>query len=136
MDSVYVIGHRNPDTDSIVSALAYASLQNALGENNYVAARIGHLNNETAFLLERFGFNPPLYLRSVRTQVSDIDYDTPPSLGQAVPVSYAWNILHQQADSVSALPITNEDGTLYGMVTAGNIAERDMESISRPDAPL
>ena len=133
MDSVYVIGHRNPDTDSIVSALAYASLQNALGENNYVAARIGHLNNETAFLLERFGFNPPLYLRSVRTQVSDIDYDTPPSLGQAVPVSYAWNILHQQADSVSALPITNEDGTLYGMVTAGNIAERDMESISRPD---
>ena len=110
MDSVYVIGHRNPDTDSIVSALAYASLQNALGENNYVAARIGHLNNETAFLLERFGFNPPLYLRSVRTQVSDIDYDTPPSLGQAVPVSYAWNILHQQADSVSALPITNEDG--------------------------
>ena len=53
MDSVYVIGHRNPDTDSIVSALAYASLQNALGENNYVAARIGHLNNETAFLLER-----------------------------------------------------------------------------------
>ncbi len=78
MDSVYVIGHRNPDTDSIVSALAYASLQNALGENNYVAARIGHLNNETAFLLERFGFNPPLYLRSVRTQVSDIDYDTPP----------------------------------------------------------
>ena len=86
MDSVYVIGHRNPDTDSIVSALAYASLQNALGENNYVAARIGHLNNETAFLLERFGFNPPLYLRSVRTQVSDIDYDMPPSLWQAVPV--------------------------------------------------
>ena len=132
MDSVYVIGHKNPDTDSIVSALAYASLQNQLGENNYVAARIGHLNNETSFLLERFGFTPPLYLRSVRTQVCDIDYDTPPSLGQAVPVSHAWNILHQQEDSVSALPITNEDGTLFGMVTAGNIAERDMESISHP----
>ena len=60
MDSVYVIGHRNPDTDSIVSAIAYAALSNALGENNYVAARIGHLNTETSFLLERFGFRPPV----------------------------------------------------------------------------
>ena len=89
MDSIYVIGHRNPDTDSVVSAIAYAALNNALGDNRYVAARIGHLNSETSFLLERFGFKPPLYLRSVRTQVCDIDFDHPPTLGQGVPVSYA-----------------------------------------------
>ena len=132
MDSVYVIGHKNPDTDSIVSAMAYAALNNALGENHYVAARIGHLNTETAFLLERFGFKPPLHLRSVRTQVCDIDYDTPPALGQAVPVSHAWNTLHSEEGSVSALPITNEDGTLFGLVTKGRIAEGDMESVNNP----
>ena len=132
MDSVYVIGHRNPDTDSVVSAMAYAALNNALGENRYVAARIGHLNNETAFLLERFGFKPPLYLRSVRTQVSDIEFDTPPALDQGVPVSYAWKMLHAQKNTVSALPIKNEDGTILGMVTAGKIAERDMETVNAP----
>ena len=117
-DLVYVLGHRNPDTDSIVSAMAYAALKNALGENNYLAARIGHLNTETSFLLDRFGFRPPLYMRSVRTQVCDIDYDTPPTLGEAVPVSYAWKMLHTQENSVSALPITHEDGSLFGMVTS------------------
>lgn len=132
MDSVYVIGHKNPDTDSVVSAMAYAALQNALGENHYIAARYGHLNTETAFLLNHFGFQPPLYLRSVRTQVADIDYDTPPSLGTGVPVSYAWKMLHQENNSVSALPITEEDGRLFGLVTAGGIAECDMESVTNP----
>jgi len=135
MDSVYVIGHRNPDTDSIVSAMAYAALNNALGENNYIAGRIGHLNTETAFLLSRFGFTPPLYIRSVRTQVSDIDYDTPPALGEAVPVSHAWKIMHD-ADrgnvGITALPIAREDGTLYGLITSGYIAENDMESVNTP----
>ena len=73
-DTVYVIGHKHPDTDSVVSAIAYAALNNALGENHYVAARAGHLNTETSFLLNRFGFQPPVYLRSVRTQVVDVDY--------------------------------------------------------------
>ena len=134
MDSVYVIGHRNPDTDSVVSAMAYAALNNALGENNYIAARIGHLNNETSFLLERFGFKPPLYLRSVRTQVCDIKFDTPPTLGEGVPVSYAWNVLHSEGNHVSALPITNEDGYILGMVTAGKIAESDMGFVNVPVA--
>ena len=126
MDSVYVIGHRNPDTDSVVSAMAYAALNNALGENNYIAARAGHLNTETAFLLQHFGFQPPVYLRSVRTQVADVDYDTPPSLGAGVPVSYAWHMLHNEENSVSALPITEENGRLFGLVTAGGIAESEM----------
>ncbi len=133
MDSIYVVGHRNPDTDSIVSAMAYASLQNALGgSHHYIAARYGHVNTETAFLLNRFGFQPPVHLRSVRTQVLDIDYDTPPMIGAGVPVSHAWNVLHSQNDSISALPIIEEDGRLYGMVTAGAMAQSDMDSIVNP----
>ena len=132
MDAVYVIGHKNPDTDSVVSAMAYAALQNALGGKHYIAARYGHLNTETAFLLNRFGFQPPVYLRSVRTQVLDIDYDTPPSIGAGVPISYAWRIIHTDNNRVSGLPIIHEDGRLFGLVTAGAMAENDMKSVSDP----
>lgn len=132
MDSVYVIGHKNPDTDSVVSAMAYAALQNALGGDHYIATRYGHLNTETSFLLNRFGFQPPVYLRSVRTQVSDIDYDTPPTIGAGVPVSYAWKVLNQENNSVSALPIIEEDGRLFGLVTAGAMSASDMASVNDP----
>ena len=101
MESVYVIGHKNPDTDSVVSAIAYSALKNALGGDHYIAARYGHLNTETAFLLNRFGFQPPVYLRTVRTQVSDIDYDTPPMIGAGVPVSYAWQIIHTDDNKIN-----------------------------------
>ena len=111
MDPIYVCGHKNPDTDSVVSAMAYAALHNALGDNEYVAAMLGRPNDETRFLLERFGFEPPLLLTTVRTQVRDIDYDEPPALGVNVPVSHAWQILQEDAN-LSAVPVTTEDGKL------------------------
>lgn len=131
MNTTYVCGHRNPDTDSIVSAMAYASLCNALGDNGYVPARLGHLNDESTFLLQKFGFTPPQFLSTVRTQVRDIDFDTPPQLGVRVPVSYAWQMLEQD-DGNHAAPIVHEDGTLYGMITPSSIAETDMVSIATP----
>jgi len=138
MSTTYVCGHRNPDTDAIVAAMSYAALCNALGENDYVPVRIGHVNDETSALLKRFGFQPPLHIYNVRTQVRDIDFDRPPRLGTSVPVSHAWAML-QEDPALSALPVTNEDGTLFGMVTAGGIAESDMRSIQHPcleDAPI
>ena len=138
MDPIYVFGHRNPDTDSVVSAMAYAALHNALGNNEYIAAILGHPNDESRFLLDRFGFDVPVMLNTVRTQVRDIDYDRPPALGANVAISHAWGILHAD-ENLSAVPVTNEDGSLFGMITAGGIAESDMESISRPqvaDVPV
>ena len=131
MNPIYVCGHRNPDTDSIVSAMSYAALNNALGDHNYVAAMLGQPNDECRFLLERFGFEPPLLLSTVRTQVRDIEFDTPPTVGKQVSVSHAWQILHDHRN-LSAIPVTREDGTLYGMITAGSVAESDMESITNP----
>lgn len=136
--TTYVCGHRNPDTDSIVAAIAYASLKKTLGESNYIPVRLGHLNDETSFLLKRFGFQPPMLLSTVRTQVRDISFDLPPKLGKSVPVSHAWELM-QENPNLSALPVTNEDGSLFGMVTAGGIAESDMQSISNPvieNAPI
>ena len=138
MDPIFVFGHRNPDTDSVVAAMSYAALRNALGDQEYVAARLGHLNDETAFLLEKFGFKPPMLLQTVRTQVRDLDYDRPPLLGAAVPVSHAWEILRENAN-LSAIPVTDEGGHLYGMITAGSIAESDMDSVQHPqvtDVPI
>ena len=131
MESIYVFGHRNPDTDSVVSAMAYAALCNALGEGSYVPARLGHLNDETDFLLKRFGFEPPMFLNTVRTQVRDIDFDRPPTVDRGVPISHVWATLHQN-EGLSALPVTTGDGKLFGMVTAGSIAEHDMDSIGHP----
>ena len=106
--TTYVCGHRNPDTDSIVSAMAYASLCNAIGENNYVPVRLGHCNDETNYLLKRFGFQPPLRISTVRTQVNDIEFDRPPRLSQSLPVSHAWEILRENPN-LSSLPVSNEE---------------------------
>ena len=87
MDTIYITGHRNPDTDSIVAAMAYAALQNAMGNRQYQAARLGQISDETQIVLDRFGFQPPRLIENVRTQVRDLDYDTPPTLSPAAAIS-------------------------------------------------
>lgn len=102
MNEIYVVGHRNPDTDSIVAAMSYAALRNALGDRDYVAAYLGHVSDETQRLLNRFGFQPPQLIQNVRTQVSDLDYDTPPALNATVTMDRAWHIMREQR--ISAIP--------------------------------
>ena len=68
MNEIYVTGHRNPDTDSIVAALSYAALKNALGEKEYVAVHMGTISDETNRMLKRFGFRPPRLIQNVRTR--------------------------------------------------------------------
>ena len=125
MDPIYVTGHRNPDTDSIVAAMAYAALRNAVGDREYEAACLGHVSDETNIVLQRFGFQAPKRITSMYTQVRDLDFDTPPFLSTAVTVGRAWDILQQQK-SISAVPVTNEDGTLFGMLSRENVASYNM----------
>lgn len=131
MDPIYVIGHRNPDTDSIVAAMAYAALRNALGDREFKAARLGEISDETQMILNKFGFEPPMRIYTVRTQVRDLDFDTPPALSSAVTVSRAWNVLCAD-QSLSALPVTDEEGCMFGLLTPGDIAAYDMRSIQQP----
>ena len=132
MDPIYVTGHRNPDTDSIVSAMAYAQLRNALGDREYVAARLGRVSDETQLVLNRFGFEPPVLIHNLRTQVSDLNFDTPPVLNKAVTVDHAWQLLHQDENTV-ALPVVEDDGTLFGMLSTNTIAAHDMRSVLHPE---
>ena len=129
MDPVYVIGHRNPDTDSIVAAMAYSALCNALGNWEYEAACLGHLSDETWRVLKRFGGHPPKQISNVYTQVRDLAYDTPPVLSSEVTVGRAWNVLQGQKD-VSSLAVANEDGTLYGVLSWDDVARYNMGLVS------
>ena len=127
-EPIYVTGHQNPDTDSIISAIAYANLMNALGDRRYTAARIGTVSDETAHILERFGFEPPQRLYNVRTQVRDLNFDRPPVLSDAVTVRRAWEAMLSGEHETSSLPVADENGRLCGMVTTGDIALFDLSS--------
>lgn len=129
MSEIFVTGHRNPDTDAIVAAISYAALRNALGDREYRAGRIGSINDETARMLKRFGFEPPLHIKNMRTQVCDLDYDRPPTLTSNVTMDLAWRTMRDVA--VSTLPIVDEDGGLFGLLSAGDIASYDMQTITR-----
>ena len=129
MNEIYVTGHRNPDTDSIVAAMSYAALKNALGEKEYVAVHLGTISDETNRMLERFHFKPPRCIQNVRTQVQDLDFDRPPCLDASVTMDRAWKLMRDQ--KISAIPVVNEDGTLYGMLSAGGGSMRPPPLLSR-----
>ncbi len=129
MDPIYVTGHRNPDTDSIVAAMAYAALRNAVGDREYEAACLGRVSDETQIVLDRFGFHPPTCIYNMFTQVRDLDFDTPPLLSEGVTVGTAWSILLEQRN-ISAVPVANDDGTLYGMLSRENVASYNMSQVS------
>ena len=138
MDPIYVTGHRNPDTDSIVAAMAYTALRNALGDREYEAACLGRVSDETQTVLDRFGFKAPKLITSMYTQVRDLDFDTPPVLSAAVTNETAWKSLQAQK-SITALPVANEDGTLFGMLSKEDVASYNMDlaaTAQLEDVPL
>ncbi|MBO4637558.1 MAG: putative manganese-dependent inorganic diphosphatase [Clostridiales bacterium] len=137
MNNTYVVGHKNPDTDSVVSAMAYAALRNALGDREYKAVRLDHISDETKRMLKMFGFDSPERIRDVRTQVSDIDFDTPTTLDPSVTLARAWEVMHEE--QTTAIPVVNPDGTLYGTLSSSDIATFTLNSINDPlvtDLPL
>ncbi len=120
---VYIIGHKNPDTDSICSAIAYADIKNRTtsGKVKYVARRAGQINEETQYVLNRFGVEAPPYLGNVGTQVKDMDIRTSPDVNKHMPVRNAWNLMRE--NGIVTLPIKDENGTLEGLITIGDIAQ-------------
>ena len=138
MDPIYVTGHRNPDTDSIVAAMAYTALRNALGDREYEAACLGRVSDETQIVLNRFGFQPPRLITSMFTQIRDLEYDTPPILSAAVTVGRAWKLLHK-LENIRSVPVANDDGTLYGTLSKEDVATYNMAHVAAgilEDVPL
>ena len=128
MDTIYVTGHRNPDTDSIVAAIAYTALRNACGDREYEAACLGDPSDETKSVLDRFGFQPPKRIYNVFNQIRDLDFVRPPVLSTAVTVGRAWDIMQEK--SIGTLPVAKEDGTLYGILSRDHVASYHMSLIT------
>ena len=123
---VYVVGHKNPDTDSICSAISYAYLKNQTsGSEKYIPCRAGEISSETAYVLDQFGFKAPELLEDVRTQVSDISLNEGIRVPADTSVKRAWETLF--ANRASTLVTVNEDGRLYGLITIGDIAKSIMD---------
>ncbi|MBQ8599725.1 MAG: putative manganese-dependent inorganic diphosphatase [Oscillospiraceae bacterium] len=122
---IIVIGHKNPDSDSICSAIAYAQLKNQLGGGNYVAKRAGDINKETAFVLNYFGVEEPEYVADVRTRVSDIDWKRVPGVDRNMSVREAY--LTMKDNDTTTLCITNEEDMINGIITMTDIAGSDMD---------
>ena len=119
-----VIGHRNPDTDSICSAICYAGLKHELTGEEYVPARAGHINRETQFVLDYFGVERPVYVDDVRTQVRDIEIRKTKGVADTISLKKAWNIM--QENNVVTIPSVRPDGTLEGLITVGDITKTYM----------
>lgn len=122
--TIFVIGHKNPDTDSVCSAIAYANLKKIITKDNYVARRAGHLNEETQYVLNRFGVKAPDYIRDVGTQVKDIEIRETQGVSRDISLKKAWTLMKD--NNVVTLPITNQK-ELEGLITIGDIATSYMD---------
>ena len=126
-EKIYVIGHKNPDTDSICSAIAYADIKNRTSQKvKYVAKRAGQINEETEYVLNRFGMQPPGYLSNIGTQVKDMDIRMSPDADKSMSLKNAWDLMMEK--SIVSLPIRDKEGQLEGLITIGDIAKTYMDT--------
>ena len=123
-DTIYIFGHKNPDTDSICSAIAYAELKKKLGVKAQ-ACRLGDLNDETKFVLDYFKVSLPQKILNVRRQVSDLDLDIVDKLSPDVSIKIAWQIMEQS--NIRTLPIVDDAQKLLGLVSITNITDKYMD---------
>ncbi|WP_093793755.1 putative manganese-dependent inorganic diphosphatase [Sporomusa acidovorans] len=127
---IYVIGHRNPDTDSICSAIAYAHLKTALGEHT-VPARAGKINAETKYVLDVFGVQPPELILDLYPRAKDVMHENTIAI-------HPWNTLRKlgqliKEHNLKSIPVVESDKSLVGIVTVSDLAERYVNELGMQD---
>ena len=129
---IYVTGHKHPDSDSICSALSYAHLLNEMGETA-IACRQGPLNEETKYILKRFGFDNPLLLTDARAKLNEIEIDKPTLISKDETVHHAWHMMLQTQNR--SLFVVDENNKLCGICTTSDLSrvrlhpEADLEAL-------
>ena len=120
-ETIYVIGHKNPDSDSICSAIAYAEYKNGSGNINAIPVRLGNLNRESRFILNYFGVEAPIMMDTVRLSMEDLDFDKIPPVSPEISLKMALNIMNK--NNVYSLPVIDENEQLIGVVTLSDIIQ-------------
>ena len=124
-DIIYISGHKNPDTDSICSALAYAEFKNKTGSITAVPVRLGELNRETQFVLDYFDVKPPELIETVRAQIQDLKFDSVAPICPDISLKMAWSIMKK--NNVKTLPVVDENDKLIGLASLSNITSSYMD---------
>lgn len=124
-EKVYITGHKNPDTDSICAAIAYAALKNKRKDVEAIPIRIGELNQETKFVLDKFGFEPPEFISTLKQTVKDLQLDEPFTVTENISLNKAAKFL--QDNQMKALPVVDDKESLKGIVTLSNLTKSYME---------
>ena len=119
-----VLGHRNPDTDSICSAICYAGFKHQLTGENYEPCRAGNVNPETQYVLDYFKLKAPRLVENVKTQVKDIEIRKTKGVSRGISLKNAWGLM--QENNVVTLPCVTEEGLLEGVITIGDITKSYM----------
>lgn len=122
---IWVIGHKNPDTDSICAAIAYTDLKNKLGKASYESKRAGDLNEESKYVLDYFQVPAPGYVADVGAQVKDIEIRMTKGVSSHISMKMAWELMKEE--NVVTLPVTTDQGKLEGLIITGDIATSYMD---------
>ena len=122
---VWVVGHKNPDTDSICSAIAYANLKNKTDDGEFIPKRAGELNEETKYVLDTLGVRTPCLITDVGAQVKDIEFRQSPGISETISLKRAWEMMKEQ--DVVTLSITDDDDNLAGLITTQDITTSYMD---------
>ncbi len=126
-ENVYILGHKNPDTDSICSAIAYADIRNRTSKGeSFIPRRAGQINEETEYVLKRFGFSQPGYMPNVGSQVKDMDIYATPHLEKTMSIKRAWDLM--KANGITTLPVVNAENKLEGLITVNDISHIFMDT--------
>ena len=123
-DVVYITGHKNPDTDSICSALSYAEFKNKVGVNA-IPIRLGAVSRETQFALDYFGIKAPKLVETVKTQIADLDIDTVTPICPETSLKTAWSMIRK--NNVKTLPVVDDEDRLIGLASQSNITSCYMD---------
>ena len=124
---VFILGHKNPDTDSICSAIAYADIRNRTSRGErYIPRRVGQINDETEYVLRRFGFSQPGYMPNVGTQVKDMDIFPTPHLEATMSLKHAWDLMKE--NNITTMPVVDADDRLVGLITVNDVSRVFMDT--------
>ena len=124
-ETVYITGHKKPDTDSIMSAIAYADLKNRLGEYEAIPIRLGKLSQESRFVLDYFGVKPPEIKETMKLTVGDLSYDKGSIIDPSIPIRKAWDTF--QKGATNSLSVVDNDGEIVGIASLSNITKSYMD---------
>lgn len=124
-DIIYVTGHKNPDSDSICSAYAYAELKNKTGNLPAIPVRLGNVNRETQYILDYFGVEAPQLLKTVKLKVEDLEFDKITPVSPEISLKMAWNIMSNK--NIKTLPVADENDHLLGVLAISNLTSCYMD---------